>query len=149
MKFETNKNWEEFSKEINEAFKGFKPSIVNIETDLSKYFDISKTKTTGVHIYHNDKGVKLYVSMPSFKKEDIKITFVDGNIKIKTERKHPELESNPAFIAMGLKTSFNESYFVGKNYDFTTIKAKLENGILTVEMLKLISKDEVKEVVID
>ena len=82
----------------------------------------------------------LTVEVPGISKKDITIDYEDSYLTISVEKK--ELDENKRFIRREIsETSYSRSfYFESINED--KIKAKLEDGILTIKVEKL--KPEIK-----
>jgi len=87
-------------------------------------------------------GYEIEVALPGIKKEDISIDFQEGRLTISGERKFEKQEGDGRRYQM-LETqygSFTRSFYLPDNVNPDQIKARLEDGILTVN----VPKDEQK-----
>lgn len=101
--------------------------------------------------YENQNGMKtdiketqssyvMEVEVPGFKKEDIKVSLEDGYLtvccsKVKTEEEKNDQSSR--YVRKEISESCQRSYYVGEEIEEENIKAKYENGILTLTVPKV------------
>lgn len=120
--------------------------LFNIEKNLMGSF-MNDYNSDGFFLYESlDKSsvsedgqsIKLELEMPGYKKEDIKISLKEDMLFIsaKMERK-------------GKSKSFTKTHILPKKVDQNSIKASLEDGILSLEIQCLPEKEEDKVKVIE
>jgi HSP20 family protein len=105
---------------INRNLDSFRPQVDAIETE---------------------KAFQLQVSLAGFKKEDIKLDFVDGKLTISGERKFAAEEKEHKYHFLETNYGrFSRAFTLPENIQESAIEAGFENGLLTV----VLPKDEKK-----
>lgn len=108
---------------FDEAFESFfRPFYVDSESTFMKT-DIKET----------DKDYVLDVEMPGFDKKDISLKFESGYITISAKKQADDKDGR--YIRRERAVSCSRSYYMG-DVDEQLIKAKYENGVLTVNVPK-------------
>ena len=101
--------------------------------------DVTKTKSISdlkCNIYEKDGMYNIEMDSPGFKKEDISIDFNDGYITIKATNNTSRDEEHKNYIRKERSSSeYLRQFYLG-NIDSTAIKAKLEDGLLKIEVPK-------------
>ena len=101
-----------------------------------------------VDIYTNDNTLCFDIACVGLEKKDINIT-TEGNIlKVIYEKPSSDTDNstNYDYIHKGItRKSFNMGWKISAKYDLSSIKAKMENGLLTVEIS--MSKESFPQVV--
>lgn len=95
-------------------------------------------------IKEDEKQYELDVEMPGFKKEEINIDLNDGYLTINAKREDKHEESNEhgkKFVRRERSYSASRSYYVGDKIKENDIKAKYENGVLSL----IVPKEEPKK----
>ena len=90
-------------------------------------------------IKENENAYELQISMPGVKKENITAELKDGYLTIAStvEKNNDEKGEDGKYLRKERYTgSARRSFFVGKDMKQEDIKAKLENGVLTLEIPK-------------
>lgn len=88
-------------------------------------------------IQDNDDFYKLEVDVPGFDKEEIKILLENGYLVISaTKDKDEKVEEGHYIRQERVHTSAVRKFYVGENITEDDIKAKLEKGVLAVEIPK-------------
>ena len=72
--------------------------------------------------------------MPGCKKEDISVSYEDGYVSVTAKREEAE-EGKDNFLRRERNCSCERSFYVGE-IDKTLLKAKYENGVLTLVVPK-------------
>lgn len=85
-------------------------------------------------IRETDKGYELSVDMPGFDKKDISLSLENGYITISAKREEKEDDKN--YLRRERSYSCERSYYVGENVTEDDIKAKYNNGTLTLDFPK-------------
>ena len=120
-----NKNLDNF---LNNFFEPFNASID------SKKFSIDLEET--------GDGYKLTADMPGIKKEDLKITYSDDVLCIKVNAQENKEEKEKNYIHRERYYKSMKRSIEIPDIDKSTIKAKLDDGILTLEAKKDTRKNE-------
>ena len=103
---------------------------------------------TGKHGYirtdikEKDNEYILEAELPGFKKEDVDVEVADGYLTISASRnyEHEEKDKEGNFVMRERRSgSFKRSYDT-TGIDTANIKASFENGVLTLEMPKLVEQ---------
>ncbi len=117
---------------FDDAFGGFLKPLFYEEKHHAMKTDIKETETSYV----------LDVEVPGFDKKDIGVTLENGYLTISAQKKtcdKPEEEGKEKkkenYIRRERSCSLSRSYYVGE-VDKNSVKAKYENGVLTVEIPK-------------
>ena len=96
-------------------------------------------------VVENENEVKVIVDLPGVKKENIKITLENEVLTINASSKSESEEKSPEgnYIHRERRTGeYKRSFTVPKNVSKEDIKAKLENGTLTLTVLKNNKKED-------
>lgn len=88
-------------------------------------------------------GYDVFVELPGFKKEDVKLDLHNGYLTITANRdgSHDEQDQNGRYIRQERYTgSCARSFYVGEELKPEDVKARFENGILTLSLPKAEAK---------
>lgn len=99
-------------------------------------------------IKENDEAFVMNIELPDVKKEDIKVSLNDGYINIDAIRKNntEEKDKNGKIIHRERYFgSMNRSFYVGDKVKEDDITAKLDNGILTLNIKKPIKESDIEK----
>lgn len=119
-----------FGRDMDDFFKGFFLTPVSLDKMPDAQIPIDITE--------DDKGYKVRAEMPGFNKEDISVSVNGDQVSISAETKKEKEEKK------GDKIIHRECYY-GKQYrsftlpqaaDESGVKAKYENGVLSLELAK-------------
>ena len=93
-------------------------------------------------IKETEKGYELEVEMPGFDKKDISVSLEDGYLTVSAEKQEKEESGEKKnYIHRERSFSAKRSFYVG-DVEEETVKAKYENGVLTLIVPK---PDETKK----
>ena len=95
-----------------------------------------------------DGNYELYIDLPGYKKEDLKIHLKEGYLTITASRQIENDENNTEGKYVRRERymgSCSRSFFVGKNLHQDNIRAKYENGVLKVTFPKEENRKEIEE----
>lgn len=96
-----------------------------------KYNEVMKTD-----IIDHDGSYEMKIDLPDIKKEDVKMSLEDGYLTIEAKI-NKENDSNEKYIRKErYYGEYERSYYVGTDIKETDIDAKLENGVLTLNITK-------------
>ena len=104
----------------------FKPMFYDEMHDMRT--DIKETETE----------YELEIEMPGFTKEQIAVSLEDGYLTVSGAKN--ENKKDAKYIHKEIKESFSRSYYVGSEISEESVKAKYENGILTLVVPKAAPK---------
>ena len=79
------------------------------------------------HYIENEKEIIIEMAIPGVNKNDIKLVFSDGNIKIKYDSKKSKTKWT---------NSFNQTIEIISDIDENKIHAKFENGVIYINIPK-------------
>lgn len=99
-------------------------------------------------IVEKEDRFELLVDLPGFNKEDVKVELKEGYLNIEAERNSSkdEKDEEGTFIRRERYTgTCSRSFYVGEEFKQEDIKAKFENGILTITVPKKDDEPEVEE----
>ncbi len=122
-------NWPRFMAESNGKKVAWAPSA-----------DISET----------DKEYLIRAELPAVKKEEVQVTFEDGMITIKGERKQQKEEKSEKYHRTeSFYGSFERSFSLPENVNADAIRCESKDGILTVHIPKSeVAKPKVKQITV-
>lgn len=117
---------------FNELFNRFSG---NVFTAYSGYY-------LPIDMVENDKETAVYASLPGYKKEDIKINIVDGDLVISGKREKLEIPEKAEWLKNERTGgSFRRTVSLPEHIDESMISASLNDGVLEIRMAK---KEEIK-----
>ena len=104
-------------------------------------FDFPMSTTSGwsvgawpnVEVSETDDEVKLVAELPGIEEKDVDLTFHDGVLTLKGEKK---AETNGAVYSERWQGQFERTVRLGPDVDPDKIKAQFKNGVLTVTVGK-------------
>ena len=113
----------------------------NIFDDLfnTPFFTRSEANMMKTDIKEHDGGYELTVDLPGVKKDDIKAELNDGYLTITAENnssKDEKDEKGKYICRERYSGSYSRSFYVGESVTEEDIKAKFENGTLTLDIPK-------------
>ena len=113
----------------------------NIFDDLfnTPFFTRSEANIMKTDIKEHDGGYELTVDLPGVKKDDIKADLNDGYLTITAENnssKDEKDEKGKYICRERYSGSYSRSFYVGDSVTEEDIKAKFENGTLTMDIPK-------------
>jgi HSP20 family molecular chaperone IbpA len=110
-------------------------------TDIFDVFDnffrpvfSEETSCLKTNIRETDNAYELDVEVPGYTKDQIKITLENGYLSVVCSKQ--EQETNGKYRRKEISESCARNYYVGKDIPRDAIKAKCENGILTLTVPK-------------
>lgn len=96
----------------------------------------------------NGDSYELSISLPGFDKKDIRAELKDGYMTINAEHEENKDEKNSKgkYIRRERYTGHcSRTFYVGKQIREEDVKAKFENGVLSLTMPKEVKKPEVED----
>ena len=132
----------------------FMPSIFG-ESLLDDLFDFNQNHQIENKLYgdkaknlmktdvkENDHDFEIFVDLPGFKKEDLKLDLTDGYITISANKTLDEEDKKKYIRKERFYGSVSRSFYVGDSIKKEDIKAKFDNGVLTLSIPKVEPKEE-------
>ncbi len=125
--------WEPFG-DVDTLFSQLVPSLRRLALESSgKKLDWAPS----ADISETDKEYVIRAELPAVNKEDVQVTFDDGIITIKGERKQHKDDKNEKFHRVeNFYGSFERSFSLPDNVNADTIRCESKDGILTVHIPK-------------
>lgn len=97
-----------------------------------------------INVKESDKAYTVELAAPGMKKEDFNVHINDeGNLVVKLESKqdHKEEDKNTRYLRREFSyTKFEQTLILPDDVKKDTISAKVENGVLTVELPKVVEE---------
>ncbi len=136
----------------SDLFDDFGTNFRNMFKSLDFPLDLPRVKNfMTTDVIEKKDGLELVMDLPGLKKEDIKIELNEGYLTITAESntKSEEKDKEGNYIRKERYSGkYTRSFFVGKNITEDDIKAKFENGTLTLNFPKNQDKIEAQKKVI-
>ncbi len=120
---------------------GWLPDVFN---DFFEPGFMPKANTTApaINVMESDKGYTVELAAPGMKKEDFCVHINDdGNLIVKMENKQETKEENKSMRYLRREFSyskFEQTLILPDDVDKEKIAARVENGVLTVELPKVV-----------
>ena len=117
------------------------PSIFGNDfmNDFFGGFPYKSNGTMQTDVSETDKGYKVTMNLPGYQKEDIKGEVKDGYLTVTatTSKNNDEKDKDGKYIRKERYSgSCSRSFYVGDAVTQDDVKAKFENGVLTLEVPK-------------
>lgn len=116
------------------------PTVFNDLFD-TEFMPKANCTAPAINVKENDKAYTVELAAPGMKKEDFNVHINDeGNLIIKMEQKqeHKEEDKNTRYLRREFSYSkFEQTLILPDDVEKTKISAKVENGVLTVELPKV------------
>ena len=132
----------------------FMPSIFG-ESLLDDLFDFNQNHQIENKLYgdkaknlmktdvkENEHDFEIFVDLPGFKKEDLKLDLTDGYITISANKTLEEEDKKKYIRKERFYGSVSRSFYVGDSIKKEDIKAKFDNGVLTLSIPKVEPEEE-------
>lgn len=116
---------------------------------ISRYYN-SLPSVPAVNVKETEHAFELALAAPGLKKEDLNVRVLKNQLTISYKSENKTDETTEKFTRQEFSTSqFERSFRLPKNVDAEQIKASYTDGILTVELPKVVVKEaEAKDIVI-
>ncbi len=130
------------NNDIFDAFQDFFRPMFYDENLDSMRTDIRET----------DHGYELEIELPGFEKSEIKVSLKNGYLTVGAEKteKDGEKGKEGRYIRKECRISCQRSYYVGEDIEEENVRAKYENGILSLSVPKeKTKKPELKTIAVE
>ena len=101
------------------------------------------TRLMRTDIIEHENDYVLNIEMPAVEKKDVKVSLADSRLTVSITRNENTDEKGSYLLKERRYGTYSRSYYVGEDVQFKNISAKLENGVLTLNITK--AKPEEKE----
>ncbi len=101
-------------------------------------------------IRETEQSYELDIELPGFEKSEIKVSLDNGYLTVGAEKEEKEEHKNARYLRKECRVSCRRSYYVGEDVEQENVKAKYENGVLSLTVPKVQPKKvEAKTIAID
>ncbi len=111
-----------------------------MENFFKSSFDLPLFRSSeypAVNISENEKEIKVEAELPGLEPKDIEISFQNGNLILKGEKKFKDEENKDNYHRIEISYgSFYRSIPIDAEIDIDKVKAKFKNGILEITLPK-------------
>ena len=120
--------------------------IPSVFADLfdTEYMPKANCTAPAINVKESDKAYTVELAAPGMKKEDFNVHINDeGNLIIKIEQKqeHKDEDKNMRYLRREFSYSkFEQTLILPDDVKKEDIKARVENGVLTVELPKIVEE---------
>lgn len=138
-----------YNIKINDNNKNEKKNDLSVFDGFDDFFQELVGRQMKTNIEENDKEYILESEIPGVKKEDISLSVKDDYLTIKVETKNSKENKNKNYLIKERGDVLMTRSFYLANVDQDNIKAKYENGILTVTLGKVEIKNKKGSIIIE
>jgi len=95
-------------------------------------------------IKENEKQIELDIDMPGFAKDQINVTFEKGYLQVSAQKEQYKStdDKNNGYVRRERSFACSRTYYVGDKIKEEDIKAKYENGVLSLVVPRELPKPE-------
>ena len=133
-----NIGFDDFSNMLDDFFTGSWPIRRSLAGDTFK-----------IDIQDNDTEYTIEAELPGVKKEDVEITLNDGRLNICVKKEEVSENKSKKYIHRERKYAQMSRSILLADADDEDIKAKLEEGVLTIQVPKKQHEDTSKRIMIE
>ena len=119
--------------------------IADLFDDMFKpvFFFLLPMGVMKTDIKEDDKQIELDIDMPGYKKDEINITFEKGYLRVSAQKEQQKEEHDKnGYVRRERSFACSRTYFVGDKIKEENIKAKYDNGVLSLVVPKELPKIE-------
>lgn len=121
----------DFNNMLEDFFNDDFPFRRNLQNDSFK-----------IDLQENEKEYVVEAELPGFTKENVNLSFEDGRLKISVKKEESIEEKNKNYIHRERKLSSMERVILLSDVAESEVKAKLDNGVLTINIPKKIKAEK-------
>ena len=115
------------------------PSLFNDFFDTS-WMSKMNTSTPALNVIEDENEYKVEVAAPGMTKDDCRISLTDDQLTIsfekKSEESEPSADSKKYLRREFSYSQFQQTFTLPENVDKESIKASVDNGVLTIDLHK-------------
>jgi len=120
---------------MDELFKGFGPLLGRMPMRMGEG---PEEFMPLADIVEKDKEYLIKMDLPEVPKEDVKVTFDDGVLTVRGERKvEKEAKGDKVHRTERFYGLFERSFVLPEDVDVTAIRAESKEGVLTIHMPRM------------
>lgn len=124
--------WEPF-REMDELLKGFGPMFGRMP--VNRWAEGAEEFMPLADIVEKEKEYLIKMDLPEVPKEDVKVTFDDGVLTVRGERKvEKEEKGEKVHRTERFYGLFERSFVLPEDVDVKGIRAESKDGVLTIHM---------------
>ena len=103
-----------------------------------------------VDVYENDEGLHLEVACVGLEKDEVQINIDRGVLKIVYNKSEEEDNKEDKYYYKGIaKRSFSFGYKVANRFNLSKVEAKMENGLLMINIPHSVTVTKSKSITIN
>ena len=95
------------------------------------FFERRPMPSMKTDVKENEKEIELEIDMPGFAKDQINVTFEKGYLQV-SAKKEQVAENKNGYVRRERAQACTRTYYVGEKVKEEEIKAKYENGVLSL-----------------
>ena len=124
-------------------------NYLNIFDDFNDFFSGMLEKDMKTNVLENEDSYVLTSEVPGVSKNQININVEDNTLTIKVNKQENKEEKKNYIVKERVEREVSRSFYL-ENMNEDEIEAKMDNGILTIKVMKLKEvKPKSKNIVID
>lgn len=108
--------------------------LFDVFDDFFKPMFFEESKELRTDIKETETSYELDLKLPGFRKDEIKVSLENGYLTVSAEKN--KKEENGKYLRREIRESTSRSYYVGTDVTREQIKAKYDNGILSLTVPK-------------
>lgn len=127
------------------------PFFANIERGGNRPYGRPAGRFMKTDIHEHDDSYEMGIELPGFKKEDLELELNNGYLSVKANKaeKNEETDDHGVLIRQERYAgTMQRSFYVGNDITEEDIKAKFENGILSLSIPKQTAKIPEKKTIL-
>ncbi|GAM17624.1 hypothetical protein SAMD00019534_007990 [Acytostelium subglobosum LB1] len=138
-------DWEDTMRLFNEPFgnRWMKMFDNGVDNFFSKDFAGGSMRSPRVFWEEKDSNYALKIELPGVHKDDIKVTFVNNKLVIESNK---EEKSEQGGTKRHSRSSFYKSMTLPEDANHENINAKMENGLLEIDIPKTTVQESTKKI---
>ena len=124
-------------------------TIKKIISDFNSKSKMTSNYFPDVDIIERDNSINIVVDLPGVKKEEVKIVLEDGVLTINGEKKNNIDEKNNSKVHRNERKfgKFERRFKLQENINPENVRAKFDNGVLTVSVGLLVPESPKEKVI--
>ena len=128
-----------FGENLMDVFNDFSQSFLSGWDNPERVlYGKNASRMMKTDVKETDAGYELAVDLPGFKKEEIKLELENGTLTISTEKSLENKEEKKGRVLRQERYAgtMSRSFYVGEHVTEEDIKARYENGVLSLNIPK-------------
>ena len=134
-------NVEKIMKQIQESADSMMFVQSEVFDGIPKFSNPMSIMKTDIY-KDNDGNYIVEIDVPGIKKEDIKISILDGELNVLAER---QVKENRDYILNERKCSVSRTFKLNESVTKDDISAHVDNGVLTIKVNKKVVSTDSRE----